>query len=113
VLGDQKENEVFIKGSLKDRGLVLTSKAMQPLRAIPLHQLHEIHDHEEHFLRVTFIECLVAANKARLRSSGGTAKVNGQDMHTAILKLGVAIEKAPKEQFDSKSKTDSVCPYCT
>ena len=113
MLTDFDANQVYITVALEQKGMVMTSTAMRPLRSVPFERLHEILDHEEAFLRQRFVEAIVDAHTVRTKESGGTDRVNAQDVRTAMLMLGRAVAEAPSEAFASKSVIKDICPYCS
>jgi hypothetical protein len=99
---------------LARRGLKIAEDALKPLQRIDFAQLVQIHDHEEHFLRMTFLESLENAYRARLEEERGPKRIIAQDVRTAMLMLGAAAANAPEAKFSGVNKTviKDLCPYC-
>ena len=112
MITNRKDTENEIRSELKERGLRLTNDAMAPMKKIPFEKLHVIHDHEEYFLKTVFMESIVTARQARLEDEGGTEMINKQDVRSAMLMLGEAVQRAKAGEFDQQSVIKDVCPYC-
>jgi hypothetical protein len=114
MIGDLRTSWNEVLTELSSRQLKASSDAMQPLQAINFKQLISIHDHEEYFLRRTFLSNLVAAHKDRVGPLDTQREVNKEDVDNAMRMMGEAIMKAAEQTFTKHSKTIivAVCPYC-
>lgn len=103
-----------VLADLAGHQLETTTDALNPLRRIDWKKLVTIHDHEEHFLRTVFVSSLTSVYQARVASGAGTAKINQDDVRTAMLMLGSAVANAAEKVFSAKNKSiiKTVCPYC-
>lgn len=111
-----ERTESDLSAALNSRGLRIEPNAMTPLRAIDFSQLVSIHDHEERFLRDTFVSSLMDAHRARVGSGQGA--ISGSDVQTAMLMLGAAAAAAAdaNEGVFSKESVSiirDICPYCS
>lgn len=99
---------------LRQRGVGITRTAMDPLRRLDFAALVEIYDHEERFLRETFLKNLIRAHEARVKGTQRPRKVNVQDIRSAMLMLGTAVSAASENEFSeaNKKKIQEICPYC-
>ncbi len=99
---------------LAAKGLEVGMNAAGPLKRINFKKLVSVHDHEEHFLRMTFLQLLKEAHVAREIDRPTKTKITATDVRTAMMKLGKAAANAPDHQFseNSKRKLRDSCPYC-
>ncbi|PYT01403.1 MAG: hypothetical protein DMF63_00710 [Acidobacteria bacterium] len=95
-------------------GFTLAPNAMKPLSRIDFAKLVNIHDHEEYFLRRTFIDTLIALRKARASTSGDVGKVTADDVETALRMLGTAAARQAEQTLsgETKSLIKDACPFC-
>ena len=111
-----QDTESDLTAELSRRGLGIEPNAMDPLRAIDFSKLVSIHDHEEMFLRDTFVSSLMDAHQARVGSGQGA--ISSSDVETAMLMLGAAAAAAANANEATFSKESfsiirDICPYCT
>lgn len=103
-----------LTAALRPHELRLDPSALTELRKVDFAQLHAIHDHEEHFLRETFIKGVISANRLRTRKRRENPAVTASDVERAMRRLGRALEQA-SEATISQAASDivrDVCPYC-
>lgn len=105
---------VDIADAIDESDLELAPGAMQPLRQIDFAKLVAIHDHEEHFLRTTFINTLFTLSRARLSVGTGPAKITADDVKTAIMMLGTAAARQPDPVLSKETRSilKEACPFC-
>lgn len=107
---DKASAESHIEAELKNQGFQLGPLAMRPFVNFGFEKLHEIHDHEERYLKDNIIQSIIDAFQKRTRKEKGL--VNEDDVKAGILLLGNRIRKADPKDFDHKDVIRDACPYC-
>jgi hypothetical protein len=92
----------------------LASDAMEPLRRIDFAKLVAIHDHEEYFLRTTFIDTLLGLRRARVSTEVDVDTITADDVETALLMLGTAAARQSEQTLSTETKSliKDACPFC-
>lgn len=103
-----------IASAIERSNFRLAPGALDPLRRIDFARLVAIHDHEEHFLRTTFIDTLLALRRARVSIGVGDNKITADDVQTAILMLGTAAARQAEATLSKETRglIKDACPFC-
>lgn len=107
------EARTELEARLKMEGWNVAPNALEPLRKIDFAKLVSIYDHEERFLEQTFIHTLIGLPRARPLTAS-QQEINASDVKTALLMLGVAIERQAEETVSAASKNviKDACGFC-
>lgn len=103
-----------ITTAISQSNLDLEPGALEPLRSIDFAKLVTIHDHEENFLRRTFLDTLMGLTRARISSGGGSNKITAKDVKTALLMLGTAASEQADATLSKQTRSliKEACPFC-
>ena len=95
-------------------GFALAPDAMEPLSRIDFRKLVAIHDHEEYFLRTTFINLLIALLGGPASTGVYVGEITAGDVETTLRMLGTAAAQQPEQTLSSgtKSLIRDACPFC-
>ncbi|MEQ9375383.1 MAG: hypothetical protein RIG68_09400 [Imperialibacter sp.] len=106
---DQQSAITEVTAGLRAKGLEMAPGAMAPLSKVTFSLLHDIHDHELHFLKTTLIDSIADANRERTK---GAEEVNSRDVTVGMIALGKKAGSANANVFDHQVSLTEACPYC-
>jgi hypothetical protein len=106
------ENEVT--SAISQAGFTLAPGAMKPIGQIDFAKLVAIHDHEEHFLRTTFIKTLIGLRQGRTSTPFDAGQITADDVETALLMLGTASARQGEQTLSKQTKSSirDACGFC-
>lgn len=111
---DYRGTEQMVRALAERAGLVVSDRALLPLKRLSFEALVDIYDHEEAFLKQVFESSLIEAHEARRQGGQDDGQITIEDVRTALLMLGAAAANTDESTLSSRSKTriKSICPYC-